>query len=139
LLEFKIAGLPPNQAFLDWVGPARGVPADNLRGFRSDSYDLIRDRALLDDYVALVPLFVLAEDIRRGSLVQAPLQWPGVYECWMLMTRERAQAPEMKVLAEVARKAGRSIGGLPAELACASGSAPTVTSPDLAEAFFVAS
>ena len=110
LLAHRMAACPPSAAFLDWIGPVQGAAADNLAGFRSDSYDLIRDRLLTGDFVTVAPAFVFSEDVARGVLEAAPLAWDGLYECWMLVSRERWRAPEMKAMAEVAKAAGARLG-----------------------------
>ena len=109
LLQHRIAAAPPGAAFLDWIGPVQGVRAENLQGFRSDSYDLILGRALQDDFVAIATAFVFEDEIARGLLVPAPLAWDGLYECWMLVTRERWRQPQIKALAEIAKEAGRRL------------------------------
>lgn len=106
LLEHRLAACPPSAAFLDWIGPVSGVAAEHLAGFRTDSYDLIRDRVLTGDYVTVAPAFVFQGDVERGLLGAAPLAWDGLYECWMLVARERWRAPEMKAMAQAAKTAG---------------------------------
>lgn len=110
LLQHRIAGGTPGSAFHEWVGPVAGKQAKNLAGFRSDSYALIRDRAINDDFIVIAPRFVFEDDVAAGLLVEAPITWRGVYECWMLTTRERWRAPEMKALADISRAAGRGAG-----------------------------
>ena len=39
-------------------------------------------------------------------LASAPLDWDGLYECWMLVARERWRSPEIKAMAEAAKAAG---------------------------------
>jgi DNA-binding transcriptional LysR family regulator len=106
LLEFRMAACPPSAGFLDWIGPVQGLQAEHLAGFRTDSYDLIRDQVLTGDFVTVAPAFVFQADVERGVLASAPLAWDGLYECWMLVARERWQAPEMKAMAEAAKAAG---------------------------------
>lgn len=60
--------------------------------------------------MTVAPAFVFSEDVARGVLEAAPLAWDGLYECWMLVSRERWRAPEMKAMAEVAKAAGARLG-----------------------------
>ena len=106
LLEFRLASCPPSGAFLDWIGPVSGAAAEHLAGFRTDSYDLIRERLLSGDFVTVAPAFVYQDDVERGVLASAPLAWEGLYECWMLVARERWRSPEIKAMAEAAKAAG---------------------------------
>ncbi|HEX3888732.1 MAG TPA: LysR family transcriptional regulator [Phenylobacterium sp.] len=107
LLQHRLAACPLGSAFADWVGPVSGPQAEHLHGFRSDSYELILDRVLEEDFVAIAPSFVFERDIKGGRLTELPITWDGVYECWMLTTRERWRAPELKALAEISRVSGR--------------------------------
>lgn len=109
LLKFRLAACPPSAGFLEWVGPVSGAAAEHLAGFRTDSYDLIRDRVLTGEFVTVAPAFVFQADVARGTLAAAPLAWDGLYECWMLVARERWRAPEMKAMAQAAKSAGAKL------------------------------
>jgi DNA-binding transcriptional LysR family regulator len=111
LLQYRLAACPLGSAFADWVGSVSGVEAEHLRGFRSDSYDLILDRVLNEDFVAIAPRFVFEADVLSGRVASLPITWRGVYECWMLTTRERFRASEIKDLAEISRTSGRDQHG----------------------------
>jgi DNA-binding transcriptional LysR family regulator len=109
LLNYRIAGAHPGSAFYEWVGSVTAKQSENLKGFRSDSYALIRDRAVNDDFIVIAPRFVFEDDVAAGLLVEVPTTWRGVYECWMLTTRERWRGSEMKALADISRLAGRAV------------------------------
>jgi DNA-binding transcriptional LysR family regulator len=109
LLEHRIASCWPGSAYLEWIGPVEGLQANHLNGFRSDSYWQIRDRVLHDDFLAVAPSFIFHADVQKGQLVEVPLTWDGVYECWMLTSRARWATPEIKALAEIAKAAGRKL------------------------------
>ena len=46
----------------------------------------------------MAPAFVYHDDVERGVLASAPLDWDGLYECWMLVARERWRSPEIKAM-----------------------------------------
>jgi len=106
LLQFRIAAGTVIPEFLEWTGPVTGIEAENLKGFSSDSYELIRTQVLDNGFVSVAPDFIFEADIRAGRMVQAPITWNGVYECWMLTTRGRWALPQLKALAALAKEVG---------------------------------
>jgi DNA-binding transcriptional LysR family regulator len=106
LLRHRIAAGVMIPAFAEWTGPVTGVEAENLKGFSSDSYDLIRTQVLDNDFVSVAPDFIFEADVKAGLMVHAPITWDGIYECWMLTTRERWGSPQLKALAELAKVVG---------------------------------
>jgi DNA-binding transcriptional LysR family regulator len=106
LLAYRLASAKLGPVFTDWVGPVCDSQWKNFHGFRSDSYDLIRAQVLDNDFVAVAPSFIFETDVEEGRMVEIPLTWDGIYECWMLVTAERWGSAELRALAEAARAAG---------------------------------
>jgi DNA-binding transcriptional LysR family regulator len=107
LLRYRIAAQYIGPAFAEWIGPVSLQESEHLHGFQSDSYELILDRILSDGYVGVAPRFVFQHEVAAGRLVELPLAWDGIYECWLLSTRERWRSPELKAMAEISRACGR--------------------------------
>jgi DNA-binding transcriptional LysR family regulator len=106
LLQHRIAAGIMVPEFYDWAGQLSGVEAENLKGFSSDSYDLIRTQVLEHGFVSVAPDFIFEAEVKAGLMVEVPLTWGGIYECWMLATRERWNSPQLKALAELAKVVG---------------------------------
>ncbi|MBS0331266.1 MAG: LysR family transcriptional regulator [Proteobacteria bacterium] len=107
LLRYRLATCPLGSSFSEWIGPVSGLQAEHLHGFLSDSYELILDRILSGGFIGVAPRFVFQREVAAGRLAELPITWNGVYECWMLTTRERWQSPHLKAMAEISRLCGR--------------------------------
>jgi DNA-binding transcriptional LysR family regulator len=107
LLRYRIAACTLIPSLREWIGDLSSEQAERLKGFVTDSYDLIRERVLTSDFVAIVPRLIFREDFAAGSLVQLPLTWQGHYECWMLTTPHNWRSPRIKVLADFAKEGAK--------------------------------
>ncbi|MGA0608575.1 LysR family transcriptional regulator [Phenylobacterium sp. VNQ135] len=88
-----------------WAGELDRAQTQNLRGFVSDDYALIIQRALDTDAIALGASFVFEEHCAAGRLVRVDATLELTYACWMLTTAERWRSPLIKALADLSRQA----------------------------------
>lgn len=101
--------LPPS--FLNWIRlEGQNSRIEKVQRFQSDDYDLIKDRSISSDYVALGPRFVFNNELASGSLVEIAIQYTDCYECWLVANPEAARLTGFKSLASIARSCGRSLG-----------------------------
>lgn len=105
LLQYPVA-LPSVLPGVErWVGDLPREQQDNLRAFISDDYDLIIQRALDTDAVALGASFLFQERLRAGQLAVVSSTLDITYACWMLTTAERWHSPLIKSIAQLAKAA----------------------------------
>jgi DNA-binding transcriptional LysR family regulator len=105
LLSYKLAVPTGSAAFRRWTSDLSPGDADHVRPLQTDDYDIIKQHALLYDYVALGVRFVYADELDAGKLVELRLTETLPYECWMLTTPERWQSPLVRAVAELAKLA----------------------------------
>ncbi|MDZ4375960.1 MAG: LysR family transcriptional regulator [Phenylobacterium sp.] len=104
LVRHKIAASYIVPSLRKWVGGLNREEKDNLRAFVTDVYDLIRTRVAATNFIGVAPSFVFQKCFDEGSLVEVPLAWGGLYECWMLATPDSWRSPVLRELLRVARQ-----------------------------------
>ena len=102
-LSYPLAVTRLVPSFRRWAGEISETEQAHLQAFVSDDYDLIKQRVMDSDLLAMGPRLVFEPELSQGRLVEMPLTWDTPYECWMLTTAERWRLPVVKAAAEAAK------------------------------------
>ena len=104
LLKHPIAATHLSPGARRWLGALTPERMANLKALVSDDYALIKKRLVDAPLIGLGPRFVFEPELSQGLLVELPLTWDGLYECWMLTTADRWRSPVIKAVADCARE-----------------------------------
>lgn len=104
LLQSPLASAGVTVGFSRWAGLIGDLEAANATALACDDFDLMQE-CLPPTYVMRGPRCVFARALAAGELVEVPVDWRDIYECWMLTTADNWRLPVVKAVAELARAA----------------------------------
>jgi DNA-binding transcriptional LysR family regulator len=106
LMAYPMATARLVPSFRRWAGEFSDAERANLQAFVSDDFELIKQRVMGQDLLAVGPRLIFQPEIAEGRLIELPITWNTPYECWMLTTADRWRSPMVKAAAEAAKAAG---------------------------------
>lgn len=103
LLRYPMASVGITSSFGAWIGDLSDEEARNVDAYVSNDVEMLK-ATFPANYTMRGARFIFERDLAAGDLVEVPLQWLSIYDCWMVTTAENWRLPLVKAVADIARE-----------------------------------